>query len=111
MARGDVLLILFPMPAHSHEQEGYRPALEVQDTNPLLPTTMVIPFTSSLGAARFPHSLLVQPSAENGLDVPSVLMVFQLRAIDKSRIDKRIGQIESSHLRTIESEMKALLGL
>jgi mRNA interferase MazF len=67
--------------------------------------------TSNLRLQRFSHSILIQPSQQNGLDKPSVLLVFQLRAIDKRRIKKTLGTIESSIMEQVSTEMKKLLGL
>ena len=95
MARGDIVLVNLPQPAGTagHEQVGRRPALIVHDdaTSSTLSVIMIVPFTSKLGAQRFPHTIFVDPSAENGLTLPSVLLVFQLRAIDRSRIGRTIG--------------------
>lgn len=111
MARGDVLLVSFPMPANTREQQGFRPAVEVQSnqTAPSLPTTMVVPFTTTLSASRFAHTHTVKPTPANGLAMTSVLMVFQLRAIDKDRIERKIGVIDPADLAIIESEMRSLL--
>lgn len=62
-------------------------------------------------AQRFPHTIVVQPTEENGLSVTSVLLVFQLRAIDKQRITKTIGHLESELIQKVNQEMKSLLGL
>jgi mRNA interferase MazF len=104
-----------------HEQVGTRPALVVQDdpTSETLsvmvgdcPTIiMIVPFTSNLKAQRFPHTILIQPSAQNGLSMPSVLMIFQLRAIDKTRVTKKIGRLEDELMTKVNDEMKDLLGL
>lgn len=79
-----------------HEQVGTRPALVVHAdaTSETLSVIMIVPFTSNLKAQRFPHTLLIHPSKQNGLTAPSVLLVFQLRAIDKQRVSKRIGHLE-----------------
>jgi mRNA-degrading endonuclease toxin of MazEF toxin-antitoxin module len=45
------------------------------------------------------------------LTVPSVLLVFQLRAIDKQRVRKRIGQLENDLMSKVGDEMRNLLGL
>ena len=115
MARGDVVLVNLPQPAGvaGHEQVGRRPALVVHDdaTSPTLSVIMIIPFTSKLSAERFPHTILVNPSAENGLDVPSVLLVFQLRAIDRSRIGRTIGRLEPELMDQVNAEMRGMLGL
>jgi len=108
MARGDVVTVNLPAPAGRPgcEQVGYRPAIVVQtdDTDANLPTTMVVPMTSNLAAMRFPYTFRVDPSPQNGLTKPSVLLVFQLRAIDKGRLGKTIGNLEQHHLQQLESQ-------
>jgi mRNA interferase MazF len=114
MARSDVIIVDIPTPSDhtEHEQIGSRPAVVVQsdvnDSN--LPTAMIIPFTSNLQAMRFPHTIRVNPSALNGLSAPSVLLVFQLRAIDKSRIGRIVGRLEDFYMKQLEDEAKSLLG-
>jgi mRNA interferase MazF len=46
-----------------------------------------------------------------GLTVQSVLLVFQLRAIDKQRITRKIGHLENDLIEKVNQEMKDLLGL
>lgn len=115
MARGDLWTVDLPAPAGraGHEQVGYRPAVVVQTdvTDASLPTTMVVPFTSNLNALRFPHTFRVDPSPQNGLTRPSVLLVFQLRAIDKRRLGNRIGRLEQRDLQHLEAEIQRLLSL
>jgi len=115
MTRGDIVLVNLPQTADSagHEQVGTRPALVVQDdpTSETLSVIMIVPFTSNLKAQRFPHTILIQPSAQNGLSMPSVLMIFQLRAIDKTRVTKKIGRLEDELMTKVNDEMKDLLGL
>jgi mRNA interferase MazF len=115
MARGDIVLVDLPQPASGtgHEQTGSRPALIVHDdaTSHILSVIMVVPFTGRLSAQRFPHTILVQPSSANGLSCPSVLLVFQLRAIDRRRIMRTIGHLESQTMQLVNEEMGRLLGL
>jgi mRNA interferase MazF len=66
---------------------------------------MVAPVTSNLAALRFPFSVRVEPSPENGLTMPSVVMVFQMRAIDKARIIRRIGQVSQADMASIDTEI------
>jgi len=72
---------------------------------------MIVPMTSNLRAQSFSHTILVQPSAQNGLSMPSVLLVFQLRAIDKRRIRKTLGTLETAIMEQVNAEMKKLLGI
>ena len=112
MARGDVLKIDLPL-TRGREQAGYRPAVAVQTdaTSVQSPTLMIVPFTGKLNALRFPHTIRVEPSSENGLTSPSVLLVFQLRAIDQQRIQNKIGELEQHYLDQLDAEMKNLLNL
>ena len=115
MTRGDIVLVNLPQAADGagHEQVGTRPALVVQDdaTSETLSVIMILPFTSNLKAQRFPYTILIQPSTRNGLSTPSVLLVFQLRAIDKKRVTKKIGDLEDELMLKVNAEMKDLLGL
>ena len=112
MARGDVLLIELPS-SSGREQAGLRPAIAVRTdtTSNQLPTVMIVPMTSKLAALRFPHTIRVDPSRANGLNSPSVLLVFQLRAIDQQRIQKKIGELEQHYLDQLDIEMQNLLNL
>jgi mRNA interferase MazF len=113
--RGDIVLVNLPQTADGagHEQVGTRPALIVHDdvTSDTLSVVMIVPFTSNIKAQRFPHTILVEPTEENGLTMESVLLVFQLRAIDRQRITKTIGHLEDELIEKVNQEMKGLLGL
>ncbi len=115
MARGHIVTVDLPAPPdHSgHEQAGSRPALVVQadPTGASLPTTVIIPMTGQLGAMRFPYTLRIDPSPQNGLTSPSVLLVFQLRAIDRRRLGNEVGRLEQHYMQSLEAEMQRLLGL
>ena len=115
MTRGDIVLVNLPQSADGagHEQVGTRPALIVHDdaTSDTLSVVMIVPFTSNLKAQRFPHTILIPPSKDNGLTVPSVLLVFQLRAIDKQRVIGKLGHLEDNLMTGVHLEIKKLLGL
>lgn len=113
MARGDVIRVELPAPSQGsgHEQAGVRPAVAVQATAPGTSTMMIVPFTSRLDALRFPYTFKVEPSPANGLDRPSVLLVAQLRAIDRRRILETIGRLEPEDMARLEQELRRLLSL
>jgi mRNA interferase MazF len=73
------------------------------------PMLMVAPVSSNLGALRFAFSVRVEPSPENGLTVPSVVMVFQLRAIDRARIVRKMGRLAQADMARIDSEIWRML--
>ncbi len=115
MQRGDLVLVNLPQVAGAsgHEQIGSRPALVVHDdaTSADLSVIMIVPMTSNLTAKNFPHTILIQPSKQNGLNTPSVILIFQLRAIDKRRIVKKLGTIETQVMNQVNEELKKLLGI
>jgi len=92
-----------------HEQEGTRPAVVIADVVGSVIT--VIPCTSNLESLRFPFTLAVEPSSKNGLAKMSVAVVFQLRAIDKSKLKNKIGVLDKKAVKSINVLMKKMLGL
>lgn len=110
MARGDVLLVSLPA-SDGREQSGRRPAVAVQTDFTGEPMLMVAPISSNLKALRFRFSIKIEPSAENGLDLPSVVMVFQMRAIDKMRVTKTIGKLSDEDLEKVDFEIRQMLNL
>lgn len=108
MARGDVLLVSLPA-TDRREQSGRRPAVAVQADVAGAPMLMIAPITSNLGALRFTFSVRVEPSPENGLTTPSVVMVFQMRAIDQARIIRRIGRMSQADMAAVDAEIWRML--
>ena len=115
MQRGDIVLVELPQVAgvSGHEQIGTRPALVVHNdtTSANLSVIVIVPMTSNLRTQSFAHTIVIQPSKQNGLNMPSVLLVFQLRAIDKRRIVKKIGVVELPIMEQVNDELKNLLGI
>lgn len=115
MKRGDIVLVKLPPPAGppGREQFGDRPAIVVQEdpSNANLSTVLIVPLTSRLPAAHLPGSFTVSPTDTNGLDVKSVVLSHQLRAIDRRRIQRVIGSLGADAMATLEAEMRRLLGL
>ncbi len=111
MTRGEVWRVRIPF-APGHAQAGERPAIIVQ-ADPLiasLPTILIVPFTSTPGAVRFAGTLLVQPDRQNGLTTPSVALVFQLRALDKRELIRRLGVLDTQSLDQVFSLLDQLTG-
>ena len=108
MARGDVLLVSLPT-SDGREQSGRRPAVAVQTDVAGEPMLMVAPVTSNLKAIRFRFSVKIEPTSENGLDVPSVVMIFQMRSIDKSRIVRTLGHLSLDDMERVDAEIWKML--
>lgn len=113
--RGDIVYTDLPTPANSqmHEQTGMRPVLIIQNEEDYgeLPTAVVIPFTTQLKATRFASAFLVKPSSINGLRSQSVLLSFQIMAIDRRRLSIKLGELEAHYLNSLEDKVKILMNL
>jgi len=111
MQAGDIYLVEIP-PSDGREQTGLRPAIIVQTIeSERLPTILIVPLTSKAKAADFPFTFTIEPDRLNNLDVLSVALVFQLRAIDKRRLKNRVGKIGASQLEFLKQELKKIMGL
>jgi mRNA interferase MazF len=110
MEIGDIYTVEIPA-SDGHEQAGTRPAIVVQDPQyeVQLSTVLIVPLTSRLAAQAFPGTFLIRPTSRNGLSVPSVALVFQLRAIDKRRLKRKMGRLSAAHLAQLQQHFKALL--
>jgi mRNA interferase MazF len=111
MQKGEVWRVNFP-PVPGHAQAGIRPAVIVQEDKAIasLPTVLVVPFTGTQAAARFPGTLAVRPDSRNGLTAPSVALVFQLIAVDQRYCLQRLGVIDTVTLDQIFAELDRLTG-
>ena len=107
-------MVHLPPPAgafQGREQQGMRPAVIIQNESlfSLLPTVLIVPFSSNRKTLRFAGTFLVRSTPSNGLDRDSVLMVFQSRAIDRNRIERLIGKLSAADLEQVDSLLKDLL--
>jgi mRNA interferase MazF len=111
MTVGDIHWVQLPT-ANGHEQAGRRPAVILQDDQYAggLPVVLVVPLTTARGTMRFAGTVLIRPTAENGLSQVSVALVFQLRAIDRRRVQERIGNVGDTVLHEIRAEFDKLTG-
>lgn len=111
MQEGEIYLVEIPL-SSGHEQAGLRPAIVVQASgSEKLPTVLIVPLTSKLKAAEFPFTFIIEPNQFNNLDVASVALVFQIRAIDKRRLKDKIGKIERAKLELLKQNLKEIMGL
>ena len=108
--RGDIFYADLS-PVVGSEQGGVRPVLIVQnDTgNRHSPTVIAAAITSQMGKAKLPTHYLLQ--AENGLELPSLVLLEQLRTIDKKRLGAYIGHLEEKHIRKINHALAVSVGL
>lgn len=88
-------------PTKGSEQSGTRPVVIVSgDTlNNALPIVIVVPITSKIKS--YPTCVMVPASNMSGLKNDSEAIPFQIRAIAKKRLTKRVGLINEEGLREI----------
>lgn len=108
MKKGEIWTIDLPNSSGT-EQMGNRPTVIIAEVDANI--AIIIPFTSNLQALRYSNTLLVEPSEKNGLKLESILLIFQIRAIDKNRILKKIGLLEDEHLSKVDQILKNMLKL
>lgn len=94
------------------EQEGYRPVVIIQNNkgNKYSPTVIVAPVTTNHEAkAKLPTHCYI--GAESGLDTSSVILLEQLRTIDKKRLGHYIGRLNQTHLQQLNQALAVSIQL
>ena len=94
------------------EQEGRRPVLILQNNtgNKYSPTVIVAAISSKVDAkAKLPTHYLLQ--AENGLELPSLVLLEQLRTIDKRRLKDKVCHLDSAMLDKVNHALEISLEL
>ena len=83
------------------EQAGRRPVLVVsrEQINQLLFVVNVIPLTSRKSDARviYPNEVLL-PAGTAGLPLDSIALCYQIRTLDKSRLEQDLGELRDPTL-------------
>ena len=98
-------------PVVGSEQGGVRPILIVQnDTgNKYSPTIIAAAVTSKLDKARLPTHIELS-AKEFGLPKDSVILLEQIRTLDKKRLKERIGELDSSKMQKVNVALLISLG-
>lgn len=107
--RGDILYAELGMAAGS-EQAGFRPVVVIQNDvgNRYSPTVIVAPMTSNIRKNILPTHVHV--GRESGVR-PSLVLLEQLRTVDKCRLGDKIGHVSKSVTHQIDAAAAISLGL
>ncbi|MCW2276698.1 type II toxin-antitoxin system PemK/MazF family toxin [Heliophilum fasciatum] len=99
-------------PVVGSEQGGTRPVLIVQNDigNQYSPTTIVAAITSQISKAKLPTHVEV-PARRSGLDRDSVVLLEQIRTIDKTRLREKIGVLDEEMMHKVAQALEISLGL
>lgn len=98
-------------PVIGSEQGGVRPVLVVQNDvgNKYSPTVIAAAITSKLAKARLPTHIELG-AVEYGLMKNSVILLEQIRTIDKRRLKERIGELPPSKMQLVDDALLISLG-
>jgi mRNA interferase MazF len=99
-------------PVMGSEQGGVRPVLVVQNDvgNKFSPTIIVAAITSRKNKADLPTHVAIEAGG-NGLSKNSIVLMEQLRTIDKKRLKERIGTIDKTRLPEVNEALSVSLGI
>ncbi len=98
-------------PVVGSEQGGVRPILIVQnDTgNKYSPTIIAAAITSQINKAKLPTHIELNAN-EFGLSKDSVILLEQIRTLDKRRLKERIGVLSPLTMRKVNTALLISLG-
>lgn len=109
--RGDIFYADLS-PVIGSEQGGVRPVLVVQNDvgNKYSPTVIVAAITSQINKAKLPTHIEICCS-EYGLTKDSVVLLEQIRTIDKKRLREKIGHSDDEMMLKVNQALSISFGL
>lgn len=109
--RGDVFYAHLN-PVVGSEQGGTRPVLIIQNDigNQYSPTTIIAAITSQIAKAKLPTHVEIS-AARSGLERDSVILLEQIRTIDKSRLKQKVAVLDEETLEKVNRAIEISLGL
>lgn len=104
--RGEIYLADMRKGAHS-EQSGFRPVLVIQNDigNAQGPTVIIASITSKMDKPSQPTHVVVDKTC--GLHMDSIILMEQLRTIDKHRLGKYIGMLDKKQMKEVDKAVNA----
>ena len=107
--RGDIYFVDL-LAAIGSEQQGSRPCLIVQNDkgNHFSPTVVVAAITSRRKKSLPTHQML---PGNCGLDIPSTVLLEQIRTIDKIRLQHYIGRLDNATMKGVDRALAVSVGL
>lgn len=98
-------------PVVGSEQGGIRPVLVVQNDvgNKYSPTIIAAAVTSKINKAKLPTHIEL-PLGDFGLQKDSVILLEQIRTLDKRRLKERIGELSEVTMSKVDRAILISLG-
>lgn len=109
--RGEVYLVAFD-PTVGAEIQKTRPGLIIQNdiANRYSPITIVAAITTSVDDVPYPTDVGVR-TGEGGLRRDSVVLLNQVRSVDKGRLVRKMGRLATATMRKVDRARAISLGL
>jgi mRNA interferase MazF len=109
--RGEIYLVNFD-PTVGSEIQKTRPAMILQNdiANKHSPITIVAAITSKFDDRLYPTEVLVLAS-NTGLSQDSVVLLNQIRSIDRTRLIRRLGVVSDEIMTAVDRAIQVSLGL
>ncbi len=110
ITRGDIYFADLS-PVVGSEQGGQRPVLVIQNNvgNKYSPTIIVAAITSQLSKAKIPTHVEL-PSSKYHLPKDSVVLLEQIRTIDKRRLGDKVCQVDMMKMKQVDKAILISLG-
>lgn len=99
-------------PVVGSEQGGIRPVLVIQNDvgNKYSPTVIAAAITSQINKAKMPTHIELA-AKDYGLNKDSVILLEQIRTIDKKRLREKIGRIDDGLMQCVNDALSISFGL
>ncbi len=99
-------------PVVGSEQGGIRPVLIVQNDvgNRFSPTVIAAAITSQQGKTPLPTHIRLQ-AAGSGLAKDSIVLLEQIRTLDKQRLKEHMGRLDDSSMNRVDRALQVSFGL
>lgn len=109
--RGDVFYADLN-PVVGSEQGGIRPVLVIQNDigNKYSPTVIVAAITSKIKKGKLPTHVEIDSNDYN-LDKDSVILLEQIRTIDKKRLRRQVTHLNEEIVKDVDEALKISVGL
>ena len=109
--RGEIYLVSFD-PTVGAEIRKTRPALVLQNNvaNRHSPVTIVAAITSRFEEPLYPTEVLL-PAGEGGLEVDRVVLLNQVRTVDRLRLIQRLGTLKPETMKRVNQALRISMGL
>lgn len=109
--RGDIFFADLS-PVVGSEQGGVRPVLIIQNDlgNHFAPTVIIGAITAKMAKPKLPTHVAITAKA-TGIGRDSVILLEQIRTIDKSRLKEKVGEVEVQTMEKVNRALSISIGL